>query len=535
MTKRTNRLRIIPLLLISIIEISLYLGIALRLKLRFYSQDLDSSFFVQLIQNRNTLDEKNISSEIGSSFGGLWRFIGSSPEYWCTPNYIQNFSGTLIENHPYYIVYLLNFLKTITGFSGLDVAVYGLSAIYLLMLNVILFSILRLDLRLSVKIILSIAFLTNPLILSAIQGQLYFDKIILFVSPLVIFSLYKFYVKRKDNFVSSLFISIIITTVSERGAIFVAIISLYLLIMHLAGKYKSNEKRIKFQYFVIPLLSSIWFIFWYFFVQKSLYYSSGNYLSINSLINRFDYLIYENQESFIFPFLSFTIPIILITFIYSKSLGGLSLFLILPNMLIGIGGAELNGFFTHYHSLYAGSMWAFLILALDNNEKIVFRKRLKNLLVTIMCLALVLFTYKWFNNVGAVIRNLQGVYSPILNNEENRLKQNQFRISQIVDDLKQDQKFSISRQFMPYFANKDTKELGYFPILLGDADTVLVIKDQNDNLILDYWLISDQNRVQEVSSCLKQKLDGYPFVKSFVVDTTQISIYSKKLLLFQDN
>jgi hypothetical protein len=102
-------------------------------------------------------------------------------------------------------------------------------------------------------------------------------------------------------------------------------------------------------------------------------------------MNRFDYLIFENQESFIFPFLSFTIPIILITFIYSKSLGGLSLFLILPNMLIGIGGAELNGFFTHYHSLYAGSMWAFLILALDNNEKTVYRKRLKNLLVT-MCL-----------------------------------------------------------------------------------------------------------------------------------------------------
>jgi hypothetical protein len=88
---------------------------------------------------------------------------------------------------------------------------------------------------------------------------------------------------------------------------------------------------------------------------------------------------------------------------------------------------------------------------------------------------------------------------------------------------------------MPYFANKDTKELGYFPILLGEADTVLVIKDQNDNLILDYWLISDQNGVQEVSSCLKQKLDGYPFVKNFVVDTTQISIYSKKLLLFQNN
>jgi hypothetical protein len=308
-----------------------------------------------------------------------------------------------------------------------------------------------------------------------------------------------------------------------------------LLSIHLAGKYKRNEKRIQFQYFVIPLLSSTWLIYWYFIVQKSLYYSSGNYLSVNSLINRFNYLLFENQEAFIFPFLSFTIPIVLITFIYSKLLGGLSLLLILPNMLIGIGGAELSGFFTHYHSLYAGSMWAFLILALDNNENTGFRKGLKNILVTITSIALILFTHQWFNSVGAVIRNLQGVYSPVLNNDENRLKQNQFRISQIVDDLKQDQKFSISRQFMPYFANKDTKELGYFPILLGDADTVLVIKDQNDNLVLDYWSISDQNRVQEVSSCLEQKLDSYPFVENFEVDETKISIYSKKSLLFQNN
>ncbi len=509
------------------LEIVLFLGIAKKLKLRYYSQDLDSAFLVQLIENNDTLGKNEISSELASSFYGLWRFIGSSPEYWCTPNYTQNLSGTLIENHPYYIAYLLNFIKTITGLSGLDVAIYGFATIYLLMLNIILVSIVRLDLRPSIKFILIVVFLTNPLVLKAIQGQLYFDKIILFMSPLIILNLYNFYIKRKDNFVPSLLISIIITSVSERGAIFIAVISSYFLITLLVTKYKTEEKSLQFRYYVIPLFSSIWFIYWYFFIQKSVYYSSNNFLSVDSLLGRYDYLVFANQDTFIYPFLSFTIPIIIITFIYSKSLGGLSLCLILPNVLIGIGGAELNGYFTHYHSLYAGSIWILLIIALTNNESTGFRKRLKNLLIAILCLGLILFTYKWFNSGGALIRNLQAVYSPSLNYEENRLEQNQIRISQIVDELNQDQKFSISRQFMPYFAPMDTNELGYFPILLGDADTVLVIKDQNDNLILDYWLISDQNRVEEVSSCLKKKLDSYPFVKNFVVDTTKISIYSK--------
>jgi hypothetical protein len=506
------------------VNIFLVNAIALQLRVRFFLQDLDSAFLVQLIDNNRTNNDNLLDSPLLSSFGNLWRFLGQPSSYWCAGDYSEKFNGTVIESHPYLIAMPLNWFKELFAIDSLNFTSYFFAIVIVAYFNlVIIYTWKYLD-NLIVRLIVLIAFFIYPPILTAIQGQLYFDKIIIFLGPIFIHYLYNIYTLGKSHYFILYPLAFTIMLVSERGTIFVAITSTIFALQTLSSKAHRFSIIGILKFGLIPLISVLYFLVWYYQIQKSFYYENNSYLTIESLNNRINSLSDVSLQKLIFPFLVFTLPFLILIFTMNVWLGTIGLLLTLPNLIIDIGGAELNGYATHYHSLYAGSIWFLLLLGLRDYK--LKSRSLKRINISVILLTSFLFVMSlvWFQSPGAIYRNLESNFIPPsrseINSEENQ------KIQKVVDSLAPNSSLSMSRNFMPYFAMAEQKKFGYFPVLLNEADYVIVLRDLESKLILDWWFIRDPENISVVQSCLENELLNYKNNVNIDLGGKIMSIYS---------
>lgn len=479
-----------------------------------------------------TNEGKFFSTELGSSFGGLWRFIGNSSNYWCANDYSNINEVSLLELHPYFIAIILNLLANFFKINSLTFATYFISFIFVIFVIFIILKIFTSGLSVISKFLLALAFVINPIILSSIQGQLYFDKILIYIGPIAIFFMNNYYINKTQKFYQVFFFSVLLILVSERGAIYIFIISSYFLFLSILNKQITNESLIDKKNFILPLISISYIFYWFTFLQVSPYYSGTSLFSVESINQRLISLFGENLDMFLYPFLAFTVPLIVVTLIFSVKLAVLGLVLILPNILISIGGAELSGYYTHYHALYAGSLWILMLLALKQRQSSTSEQRdfARRQVLNISTIIIILFTLHWYGSVGAIVRNIQAIYNPTFTLYEQKQDSDQLILKNFVDSFDNDYKYSVSRQFFPYFAMKDTMSIGYFPVLLGEADYIFVLRDPEEKLILDHWLISDQSNLAVVQNCLDNKLKQYPFRFEMPLGGYVVNVYSKTKL-----
>ena len=78
---------------------------------------------------------------------------------------------------------------------------------------------------------------------------------------------------------------------------------------------------------------------------------------IPTIISRLQYLTLNFTSSGLLTFVYTLIPMFLLN-LFSRINFVLALIVALPNLIFNVGGAELTGFSTHYHSLYVGFMIA---------------------------------------------------------------------------------------------------------------------------------------------------------------------------------
>jgi hypothetical protein len=203
--------------------------------------------------------------------------------------------------------------------------------------------------------------------------------------------------------------------------------------------------------------------------------------------------------------------------------------IILPNLIVNIGGAELDGYSTHYHSLYVGTVWGIVLVALSNRDQRVRDSKDSKILSTMTALAallLTVFTYTWFNSIGAIKRNLQSVYANnVLDNENYN-----FRVSQVkifTKDLNPNQSITISEEIGPYIATSMLKEVNYFPAKISAADTVIVLYDENDLPRLYPYHLSDPENYIVLQKCIDTKLRKLELVKQLDFGTSKIKYFEK--------
>jgi hypothetical protein len=515
----------IKALIWTILNLIFIKAIAVQMGRRFYSQDLDSANFVQLVHNNSNNKNFLLDSELHHSFAGYWRFIWQPTSYWCSGDFSSKDGPSIVETHPNFIAIPLHWLKQILNIDALNLTTYFFAVIIVIYINLVIYYLWKFIPNYIVKFLAIAAFLCYPPILVAIQGQIYFDKIIIFLGPLFVYYLYNFYSRKNVNYIPAYFLTLIVILISERAAIYVFITSSVFSLLTFKNRKNINFKDIV-KYYSIPLISLSYFLVWYFQIQNSLYYSSRNYFSYGTLRSRYESLKGENLQEFFFPFLIFTLPIIIVVFYANYVLGILALLLILPNIFINIGGAELTGYLTHYHSLYAGTIWILLALSLQEINEKSKNSFSQNFSITILSVILLISTLAYYQT--SLLRNLKSIYTFENQNEFDVNKVE--KIKKIMKSLPENKKISMHRNLMPFFSMLSQDEIGYFPVLLNEADIVLALRGNDQKLIIDTWNLRDPENIEVVQECFDLVLSNYTYSASLDLGTASIYIYSKTVL-----
>ncbi|CAN1529665.1 hypothetical protein MCERE8_01384 [Candidatus Nanopelagicaceae bacterium] len=185
--------------------------------------------------------------------------------------------------------------------------------------------------------------ITNPIFFQSILGQTYIDR--LFFGP-AIYILIRIFDQKRLTLVDSL-IAFITILISERTALYLGITIILSLVFFRFSELKSDRKV---QVLAIVGLSGFcWFLFWNIHFATSDYYSA---ISLEGIISNFNSAMFGNRSPLLAELLLVLLPFLILisTNIY---LSILSAALILPNIFFNIGGAELVGFYTHYHTGYS--------------------------------------------------------------------------------------------------------------------------------------------------------------------------------------
>jgi hypothetical protein len=233
--------------------------------------------------------------------------------------------------------------------------------------------------------------LVNPIFFQSILGQTYIDR--LFFGPAIYILLRIIDLKKlslKDSIIS--FLTILI---SERTALYLGIAIILSLIFFRQKDLKSDSKV---QILALVGVTGVcWFLFWNIYFATSDYYSA---ISLGGVLSNFNSAMSGSRSLLLAELILVLLPLLILisTNIY---LSILSAVLILPNVLFNIGGAELTGFYTHYHSGYSPLIFTLAAFGYVNlSRSSIFRLGFKRLfeICVLFFISIWIISYWQFTN-----------------------------------------------------------------------------------------------------------------------------------------
>jgi hypothetical protein len=308
---------------------------------------LDTVFLLESVDN--LINGNGPVSSSVASWPSILPLLSSPPDVVCNKTY--EFSDSiyfdLLTSHAYFILYPIAIFGWIFGSELIFALLNALSHFVLLVLP---YFFLR---RIGVGIVSSIAFLTCILLypgwFASAQGDYYLDR---FFMPLMLALLYEIYcnvcakeisTKSSVRLYTIIPLAIVSASISERGAIMV-IGSLAFFVV-LFPPIRNNNK-------ILPMLIGILLFlpcclyFYYIYFHIGISGGSGLVLTPGQWLDRI-------QDKRMIPF--FITNIVFLGWMVLFSGWRLILLVLgsmLPNFIVTIGGAELNGWYTHYHAMY---------------------------------------------------------------------------------------------------------------------------------------------------------------------------------------
>lgn len=334
-----------------------FASLFILLSFYFYSissiKYLDSVFLFESVNS--ILDNGVPTSKSLISLEKTFSLLQLSPEQYCADDLIstRNSPYNVIDNHAYIGLYPIAVLSLFTGSAELTFAM--LNALVYVSLLLLPYLYLR---AFGMPWLMRIGFLALVLIypgwLYPQTWDYYMDK---FYMPFLLALLYLLHVAKSKRFtnkdaritwgVGLFFVGFMASIMTERGALLVILSLAFYLIFFFKNFYQS--KLYPYLLFLIGF-SALYLGCYFLYFHKGI--SGGGGLISNMIVDfevlkirfssdQFGAFVKSNFLVFGLPILFSGIPYIL-----------LSLSSLLPNVFITIGGAELNGWATHYHSSY---------------------------------------------------------------------------------------------------------------------------------------------------------------------------------------
>jgi hypothetical protein len=249
---------------------------------------------------------------------------------------------------------------------------------------------------------------------------------------------------------------------------------------------------------------------------SSYYFYWKNYISdptlntipnISNIVERLTYLIKNPVGSGLFIFLLILIPILLIS-VFSKINFLLIIIVATPNLIFNVGGAELNGYITHYHSLYVGFAIAGVLNSFENFSSKPRNYTLRLYLISSIFISL-FSSFFYYGSYGSLVRNLSSSIGIEYASNLNSINQERF----ILEDeqkniLNTKSTYTIPDGLFPTFISKNLFNIHMFPVNLGKSDYVITEYSLENNLpALQPWIYTEKETLENVQLCLQKRLD----------------------------
>lgn len=493
---------------------SMLLILSLGFYSRFWYQNSDGAAFLELV-NRS-FNEMQLNSNSFSAAIDLVRIVWNS-SYDCTDNSYLLADTNIVNVHPYNISYLLSLISSFLPFSSLVFIslIFGINFLIPLYFAVNLFfrknflhPSFTIKLYRSILALIVLSLIIWPPFLVGIQGQFYFDRLSISLFFLISYLLPKLHNASLGNLVVFFLALYTVPFVSERTTIISLLCSFFTILFMI-------YKKIKNKYIIILALVhfvsfSTYYLYWKNYVSDP---SLNTIPNFSNIIDRLSYLINNPVASGLFIFLLVLTPILLMS-IYSKVSFILTVIVAFPNIIFNVGGAELNGYSTHYHSLYAGFAIAGVLNSFEKfNMK--SRKFISQLFLITTISISIMSSYFYYGSPGSLIRNLS--YSSGIENltNETRINQDVFILGDEYQGvLNTSSTYTISDSLFPSFISKNIYNIHMFPVNLGKSDYVITELSLDNSLpAIQPWIYPDKKVRESVQICIQSRLDNeYEFL-----------------------
>lgn len=318
---------------------------------RFYgsmSSAADDAFIAQLLESiaQGGGPISNVANTVAFYFDN---FLGKTSDFICSTNGLY---GTQLPNfnyfewHTYLILYLFAPISILIG-SKLTLASASVASLVGLFCYTYLFS-KRFNNSSWPYIITVLIFLSLPHLKGLIFGQFYIDRLFIGLLPAY---LYHATSVNKSNwdYVIETALGLTIVSLSERFAAVLIVIVVYLLF---SGLVKPRTRQ-QWAFYGALLSITCSYVFY-------IYRNVINYAPNDSFKSSILYSLVNLHSIFLDPsFIMLSFMVINILQFLPLALFGnssrwflLSFILMAPNILGDVGGAEKQGYYTHYHSVY---------------------------------------------------------------------------------------------------------------------------------------------------------------------------------------
>ena len=420
----------------------------------------------------------------------------------------------VLDMHAYFILYPLSILSFVVSshyviaimnalsFAGLVYVAYLTSRkAFLPVLPSILFCILV---------------ISHPAWSHSFLGDIYADRFFLFFGMLYIYLLY-WGIKDSSSIDSKkllvlLSVGLFASAVNERAAIMIALISIFFLIF----SYKEIiNKRFKFFLFCFSSLL-LTYVYWY-FKQRYIYHPGNtNLVDMVQAVWPTLTIQYESKYYVLQAKEFITINIFLFGFlaIFNWRLGLLSLFSLLPNLYINMGGAEKSGWGTHYHSMYFPILVFSAAIGLGYlwNK---FGNRYFKIFLLALLVILIFSISSYSKAYGSRPGGVLTVFSTLLQGKNSSITQLSEQYKVISESIPAGASVSTTEEFMPSLYRDKT--IYFYPAGINQVDYVLLRETNiSGNKFYD-GAVNYIGETQQVNECLSKRLreTGYSIEKSF--------------------
>lgn len=509
--KRTSRS--IKVLLVALMVLSVASGIASRVK----TSNLDSANFLSFM-DRHTLFAP-LSSDYAATNDGLMALITSTPSKVCSIiGHANNYPRNFFHIHAY-------IFPTFMSLSGwiMPLPTNWIAGLWLAgslvggLLALIVF------LKKTKTPLLAIAFvlvtiIMYPVLTKAFNGQLYIDLLIF--GPACGSVLLLWWMKYRSLSVWPWAVTLLVclATVSERGAYIAGLIGLvYTVLLFGTSVVRFRETR----YVTIAGASAwVWMVIWTKFFQSNVQYQQQ---SIAGSIARLKSLLEEPTRPQFVIFVMTSI-VLLILSLFSGRAFLLALCALAPNLLITTGGAELSGFYTHYHQTYLAVLLSTAVIGFVRISSWVKtpNKVIRDGLITalsVFLLVVSLFNWTHFGQ-KASMRQLLGdsrfVLLPTILNDYSYRDIQIKELKELTDFLEtlNPQTISGGESIMSALFLAGFKDVEYWPVGVGVAD--VVVTPMQDGMPSVYPFGDIWGNGQELQACTMNSLDiKYQLVRQF--------------------